>query len=73
MYTMFRFAGRVLVFEVTDERRVSLFAQRETKAAVFTLAPLRGAIVAGLPMRDDYMRVCIYMCIYVYIYVYTFM
>lgn len=40
--------GRILVFEILEDKKLSLLTERETKAAVFTLAPLNGKLVAGV-------------------------
>jgi DNA damage-binding protein 1 len=40
--------GRLLIFEVTEEKKVRLVTEKESKAAVFTLAPLNGKLVAGV-------------------------
>jgi len=39
--------GRLLVFKI-ENRTVTLVAEKEVKGAIFTLAPLRGKIVAGI-------------------------
>lgn len=40
--------GRVMIFEVTEDRRCILVAEKETKAAVFTLANIEGKLAAGI-------------------------
>ena len=40
--------GRILVFEVMENRRVHLIAEKEVKGAVFSLAMVCGRLVAGV-------------------------
>lgn len=40
--------GRILVFEIAENRRVHLIAEREVKGAVFSLAQVCGRLVAGI-------------------------
>ncbi len=40
--------GRILIFEITSDRRINLVCERDTTAAVFSLAMLQGRLAAGL-------------------------
>jgi hypothetical protein len=40
--------GRILVFEIVENRRVHLIAETEVKGAVFSLAHVCGRLVAGV-------------------------
>jgi hypothetical protein len=40
--------GRILVFEIVENRRVHLIAETEVKGAVFSLAQVCGRLVAGV-------------------------
>lgn len=40
--------GRILVFEIVENRRVHLIAEKEVKGAVFSLASVCGRLVAGI-------------------------
>jgi hypothetical protein len=40
--------GRILVFEIAENRRVHLIAEKEVKGAVFSVAQVCGRLVAGI-------------------------
>ncbi|KAJ3145216.1 DNA damage-binding protein 1a [Geranomyces michiganensis] len=45
--------GRLLVFEVTDERQLRLFAETEVKGCVYCLATVGGRLLAGINTRVE--------------------
>ncbi len=45
--------GRILVFEITADRRINLVTERDTTAAVFSLAMLQGRLAAGLGSKVE--------------------
>jgi len=48
--------GRILVFEVSSERNVTLSAESVTKGATFSLASLNGRLVAGIDSKVQLFR-----------------
>ena len=40
--------GRILIFEISEDKNLILLTEREIKAAAFTLAQLSGKLVAGI-------------------------
>ncbi len=53
--------GRLLLFEITADKRILLVTEKATKGAVFSMAMLQGKVAAGIGSKVFFMSVNVFL------------